>query len=173
MMFTAQLENKGPIAIRYPRGRGTMKNWKTPFAEIEIGKGRIIKEGKDLAIISIGHIGNEVVKACESLEKEGISVTHVDIRFLKPLDNLLLADIFEKFDQIITVEDGTTTGGLGSAVIELISDLGLNKNVVRLGIPDRFIEHGTQEHLWHECGYDAGGIVSTALKLTEKQKVEI
>ncbi len=173
MMYTAQLENKGPIAIRYPRGRGTMKNWKTPFAEIEIGNGRIIREGKDLAIISIGPIGNEVVKASELLENEGLSVSHVDIRFLKPLDNLLLADIFKKFDQIITVEDGTTTGGLGSAVIELMSDLGLNKNVVRLGIPDRFIEHGAQELLWHECGYDAGGIVAAALKLTEKQKIEI
>jgi 1-deoxy-D-xylulose-5-phosphate synthase len=173
MMFTAQLENKGPIAIRYPRGRGTMKNWKTPFEEIQIGKGRIIKEGRDLAIISIGDIGNEVVKACEMLEKEGLSATQVDIRFLKPLDHLLLAGVFKKFEQIITVEDGTTTGGLGSAVIELMNDLGFKKNVVRLGIPDRFIEHGAQQQLWQECGYDAGGIVSTALKLTEKQKVEI
>lgn len=173
MMFTAQLENKGPFAIRYPKGRGTMKNWKTPFSALEIGKGRIIREGKDLAIISLGPIGNEVVKACESLEKKGINATHADIRFLKPIDKELLTEIFRTFESIITVEDGAITGGLGSAVIELMNDLGFKRNIVRLGIPDRFIEHGSQHQLWSECGYDAAGILSAALKLTGKLKVEI
>lgn len=165
MMFTAQTENKGPFVIRYPRGRGVLNNWKTPFEELEIGKGRIIREGKDLAIITIGHIGNEAAKACAILQEKGITATHVDVRFLKPIDQALLKDILARFDHIITVEDGVITGGLGSALDELATDLGMHSQIVRLGIPDRFIEQGSQEQLWHECGYDAEGIVSTALSL--------
>ncbi|HPE34309.1 MAG TPA: 1-deoxy-D-xylulose-5-phosphate synthase [Bacteroidales bacterium] len=165
MMFTAQTENKGPFVIRYPRGRGVLTNWKTPFEELEIGKGRIIREGKDLAIITIGHIGNEAAKACATLDEQGITATHVDIRFLKPIDQALLKDILARFDHIITVEDGVITGGLGSALDELATDLGMHSQIIRLGIPDRFIEQGSQEQLWHECGYDAEGIVSTALSL--------
>jgi len=173
MMFTAQLEHKGPFAIRYPKGRGVMQSWKTPFEELKIGKGRVLKNGKQLAIISIGHIGNEAVKACMALEQEGITATHVDIRFLKPLDKELLISIFEKHDHVITVEDGTISGGLGSAVIELMNAEGFKLNVARLGIPDRFIEHGTQQQLWHECGYDAEGIFAQAIKMTGKLKIEV
>jgi 1-deoxy-D-xylulose-5-phosphate synthase len=173
MMFTAQLEHKGPFAIRYPKGRGVMQNWKTPFEELKIGKGRVLKNGKQLAIISIGHIGNEAAKACKALEQEGITATHVDIRFLKPLDKELLISIFEKHDCVITVEDGTVNGGLGSAVIELMNAEGFKLNVARLGIPDRFIEHGTQQQLWHECGYDAEGIFTQAIKMTGKLKIEV
>ncbi|NCC72042.1 MAG: 1-deoxy-D-xylulose-5-phosphate synthase [Sphingobacteriia bacterium] len=165
MMFTAQTENKGPFVIRYPRGRGVLRNWKTPFEELEIGKGRIIREGKDLAVITIGHIGNEAAKACATLDEQGITTTHIDIRFLKPIDHSLLKDILTHFDHIITVEDGVITGGLGSALDELATDMGIHSQIVRLGIPDRFIEQGSQEQLWHECGYDAEGIVSTALSL--------
>ncbi len=173
MMFTAQLENKGPFVIRYPKGRGVMKNWKTPFEELPVGKGRIIRHGEHLAIISIGHIGNEAAKACETLENEGINTTHADIRFLKPLDNDLLISLFKNHDQIITVEDGIINGGLGSAVIELMNEEGFKLNVTCLGIPDRFIEHGTQQQLWHECGYDAQGIVDRVLKMVGKIKIAI
>jgi 1-deoxy-D-xylulose-5-phosphate synthase len=144
-----------------------------PFEELKIGKGRVLKNGKQLAIISIGHIGNEAVKACMALEQEGITATHVDIRFLKPLDKELLISIFEKHDHVITVEDGTISGGLGSAVIELMNAEGFKLNVARLGIPDRFIEHGTQQQLWHECGYDAEGIFAQAIKMTGKLKIEV
>jgi 1-deoxy-D-xylulose-5-phosphate synthase len=173
MMYTAQLGDKGPFAIRYPRGRGMLKKWKTPFEEMPVGKGRIVREGKHLAIISIGHIGNEAVKACNTLQSEGISAMHIDVRFLKPLDKELLTKVFKTFDHIITVEDGVITGGLGSAVLELMSDLGYKAQIVRLGIPDTFVEHGAQEQLWHECGYDAEGIFSAALKLTGKITVKV
>ncbi|HTX88395.1 MAG TPA: 1-deoxy-D-xylulose-5-phosphate synthase [Bacteroidales bacterium] len=160
MMYTAQLGSKGPFAIRYPRGRGVMTEWKTPLTELEPGKGRMLRDGKDTAIITIGHIGNEAVKACDLLEKEGISVAHFDMRFLKPLDEELLHGIFKKFKKIVTVEDGTLIGGLGTAVIEFMTDHGYQSRVKRLGIPDRFIEQGTLEELHHECGYDAEGIIA-------------
>lgn len=167
MMFTAQLENKGPFAIRYPKGRGVMKEWKQPFAELEIGKGRQVKNGHDVAIISIGHIGNEAVKACDELEKMGISPAHFDIRFLKPLDEALLHQIFSGFKIIITLEDGTIKGGLGSAILEFMADHQYQARVYRLGIPDRFIGQGTQQELWHECGYDAEGIKNSVIRILE------
>lgn len=170
MMYTAQLNDKGPFVIRYPRGKGVMTNWHLPFSEIEVGKGRIVRQGKDVAIISIGHIGNEVIKACHELEKKEITITHVDIRFLKPLDNDLLINIFRDYSNIVTVEDGTIKGGLGSAVIELMNKEGFNSTVVSLGIPDKFIEHGTQRQLWNDCGYDAVGIENIVLRLIKKIK---
>jgi 1-deoxy-D-xylulose-5-phosphate synthase len=160
MMYTAQSGNKGPFVIRYPRGRGVIPEWKTPFKELEIGKGRMIRDGKLAAIISIGNAGNDAVKACEMLEKEGIPVAIFDMRFLKPIDESLLHEIFRKYDKIITLEDGTVVGGLGSAVIEFMSDHGYNARIQRLGIPDHFIEQGTIEELHHECGYDIDGIIS-------------
>nr|NQU94343.1 1-deoxy-D-xylulose-5-phosphate synthase [Bacteroidota bacterium] len=165
MMYTAQLENQGPFAIRYPKGRGVMKAWKTPFEELEIGKGRLIAEGKDVAIISIGHMGNEVVKACEILLKDGLTPAHYDIRFLKPLDEILLHGIFKKFEKIITVEDGVISGGFGSAILEFMADHGYKSGVVRLGIPDSFIGQGSQEKLWGECGYDAEGVVRAVQRM--------
>jgi len=173
MMFTAQLKDKGPFAIRYPKGRGTMPKWKTPFEELEVGKGRILRQGKDLALISIGHIGNEVVKAINVLQKEGLSALHADIRFLKPLDKSLLISVFQNFENIITVEDGVITGGLGSAVLELMNDEGYHRKVIRLGIPDRFIEHGDRQQLWKDCGYDETGICSAARILAGKQIISV
>jgi 1-deoxy-D-xylulose-5-phosphate synthase len=160
MMYTAQLEGTGPIAIRYPRGRGVIPKWKTPFKRMEIGKGERTRDGKDLALVTIGHVGNSAKAACEVLEKEGISVAHYNLRFLKPIDNDLLHEIFKRFSRIITVEDGTIIGGLGSALLEFMSDQGYNAKIKRLGIPDHFIEQGTIAELHRECGYDVDGIVS-------------
>lgn len=165
MMYTGQLENKGPFVIRYPRGRGVLEKWKVPFEELTVGKGRKIRDGKEIAIVSIGHIGNEVVKACKFLLKENISPAHFDIRFLKPMDEDLLHEVFKNFDKIVTVEDGVVTGGLGTAVLEFMADHDYKAKVVRLGIPDRFIEQGPQEELWKRCGYDAGGIADTVVEL--------
>ena len=169
MMYTAQLKPQGPVVIRYPRGRGVSVDWKKPFSEIEIGKGQELKDGSDLAILSLGPIGNEASKAIEELEKEHISVAHFDMRFLKPLDNKLLKNIFSRFNKIITLEDASIVGGLGSAVIEYMNDNSYKAKVLRLGIPDRFVDHGTQEELYRECGYDASGIVSAAKNLVQSK----
>jgi len=165
MMYTAQLEEMGPFAIRYPRGRGVMPHWKTPFIALEIGKGRIIREGKDLAIISIGHLGNVALEACIKLAGKNIEAALYDIRFLKPIDEELLHLIFSKFDKIITLEDASIIGGLGSAVTEFANDNSYHKATVhRLGIPDRFVEQGTLEELHHECGIDLDGIVNASIR---------
>lgn len=169
MMYTAQLKPKGPMVIRYPRGRGVIVDWKQPFKEIEIGKGQQIQDGTDMAILSLGPIGKEASKAIELLEKEHISVAHFDMRFLKPLDNKLLKTIFSRFKKIITVEDASIVGGLGSAVIEYMNDNSYKAKVIRLGIPDRFVEHGTQEELYKECGYDAAGITLAARNLVQSK----
>jgi len=158
LMYTAQLENKGPFAIRYPRGRGVNTNWRNEFHELPIGKGRIIRQGKDLAIISIGHVGNFALQAAEKLAQEGIEVHIVDMRFLKPYDEELLHEVLKKFKHIVTVEDGTVVGGLGSLVAEFISKNNLSNTLKILGVPDRFIEHGTPAQLYNECGFDAEGI---------------
>jgi 1-deoxy-D-xylulose-5-phosphate synthase len=165
MMFTAQTPNKGPFVIRYPRGRGVLPEWKTPFQEIEIGKGRMIRDGKDLAIISIGHVGNDALEACKTLAQDGIDAALYDIRFLKPIDEELLHLVFKNHKLIITVEDGVITGGLGSAVAEFQTDNNYHAKITRLGIPDRFISHGTQDQLHHECGYDIQGIVEAAKQI--------
>jgi len=167
MMYTAQLENKGAFTIRYPRGEGVMPEWRTPFERIQIGKGRKVREGKDLAIISIGHIGNIALEAAEILENEGISAAVYDARFAKPLDEKMLREIFQQFDRIITVEDGCIMGGFGSAVLEFAAENDLHAKVRRLGIPDEVIEHGEQSELYRECGFDAAGIVKTALEMAE------
>jgi len=167
LMYTAQLENKGPFVIRYPRGQGVMPDWRRPFKEIKIGQGRKICDGEDVAILSIGHIGNEVVKACLALNSDGIFPAHYDLRFVKPLDEELLHDVFRKFDKLITVEDGCIHGGMGSAVLEFMADHHYQAHVIRLGIPDRFIEHGEQNQLWEECGYDATHIIAALKQLTQ------
>jgi 1-deoxy-D-xylulose-5-phosphate synthase len=159
MMYTAQLESMGPFAIRYPRGRGVMPEWKTSFEKIKIGKGQRIRQGKDMAVISIGHIGNTVINATKDLEKEGIDVAHYDIRFLKPVDEDLLHEVFKTFARIITVEDGTIVGGMGSCVLEFMAEHHYIAHVRRLGIPDRFIEQGSIAELHAECGYDKNGII--------------
>jgi 1-deoxy-D-xylulose-5-phosphate synthase len=159
LMYTAQLEkNSSPFSIRYPRGHGTYTDWKKPFTEIEIGKARQISEGDDLAILSIGCPGIAVASVVSKLANENISIAHYDMRFVAPLDNEVLHSVFKKFKYIVTVEDGVLKGGFGSAVIEFMCDKGYNAEVRRLGIPDYFVEHGTQEELYRECGYDAEGI---------------
>jgi 1-deoxy-D-xylulose-5-phosphate synthase len=169
MMFTAQMDPSGPMVIRYPRGRGVTVDWKQPFSKIEIGKGQELKDGSDLAILSLGPIGKEATKAIEVLEEQQISVAHFDMRFLKPLDNKLLKSVFSRFKKIITLEDASIVGGLGSAVIEYMNDNSYKAKVIRLGIPDRFVDHGTQEELYRECGYDAAGITSAAKNLVQSK----
>jgi 1-deoxy-D-xylulose-5-phosphate synthase len=166
LMYTAQLRNLGPFSIRYPKGRGVMQHWRKSFKEIPIGKGRIVREGTDLAILSIGHIGNLVAEACEIL-KEEYSMAHFDMRFVKPLDQELLHKVFGTFNRVITVEDGTIVGGFGSAVLEFMSENHYSAQVRRLGIPDRFIEHGTQEQLYSECGFDVNGICRTVREMVK------
>ncbi len=177
LMYTAQLENKGAFVIRYPRGNGVMLNWRTQMHELEIGKAKVINSDGEIAILSIGTAGNLVIKAREILEKENYKIAHFDMFFLKPLDEVLLHSIFKRFDRIITIEDGATTGGFGSAVIEFMVDNQYIAKVKRLGIPDRFIEHGTQAELYKECGFDVDSIVAQAKlmlkpKIIQKQVVE-
>jgi len=159
LMYSAQLEKiNGPFSIRFPRGSGGPADWNKPFREIETGKARMINEGSDIAVLSIGHAGNFVVSAVENLARENISVMHYDMRFIVPLDGEVLDSVFTRFRKIITVEDGILKGGFGSAVLEYMIDRGFNAEVRRLGIPDYFVEQGSQKELYHECGYDAEGI---------------
>ncbi|MDE7373817.1 MAG: 1-deoxy-D-xylulose-5-phosphate synthase, partial [Odoribacter sp.] len=168
MMYTAQLPDQGPFSIRYPRGHGYLKEWHTPFRRLEIGKGRCLAEGKDIAILSIGAIGN--VAKCAIRKVEDVSVALYDMRFLKPLDENLLHHIFQHFDKVITLEDGTINGGLGSAVAEFMAEHGYRAQIVRLGIPDKFIEHGTQQQLYAECGFDEDGIIQCIHRLTNPNR---
>lgn len=170
MMYTAQLGGKGPFSIRYPRGKGVMAKWKTPFKELKVGKGKKIKTGTDIAILTIGHVGNYAIDAGNRLEKEGINAAHYDMRFVKPLDETLLHEVFSKFDKVITVEDGCIQGGFGSAIIEFMVESGYNAQVSRLGIPDRFPEHGSQAELHSECGYDAQHIVKKAKSMMKSDE---
>jgi 1-deoxy-D-xylulose-5-phosphate synthase len=158
LMYTAQLKNNGPFAIRYPRGRGAMADWKKPFREIEIGRARLVKRGKDIAVLTLGHAGNLAAEAIVRLENEGVGVEHWDMRFAKPIDSECLHGIFKRFRNVVIVEDGVITGGFGSAVIEFMCDNGYQANVKRLGVPDSFIDHGTQMELYRECGFDPDSI---------------
>ncbi len=167
LMFTASEYKDGAFTIRYPRGNGVMPNWKTPLAKIEVGTGRTLKEGTDLAILTIGHIGNSASEAVERLAQEGINAGHYDMRFVKPLDEVLLHQIFKKYKHVITVEDGTIVGGFGSAILEFMADHQYMSKVIRLGIPDRVVEHGEQYELHEECGYDANSINAAALQLMQ------
>ncbi|CAN5229013.1 1-deoxy-D-xylulose-5-phosphate synthase [soil metagenome] len=168
LMYTAQLKDQGPFSIRYPRGEGVMPNWRTPFEEIPVGKGRTIIEGEELAILTIGHIGNYVTEARKILEEEEIYPGHFDMRFVKPLDEELLHDIFSRYQKVITVEDGCLMGGFGSAILEFRADHGYNTPVKRLGIPDRVVEHGEQIQLHAECNFDPKGIAKAARQLCRK-----
>jgi 1-deoxy-D-xylulose-5-phosphate synthase len=169
LMFTAQLKDKGPFSIRYPRGEGVMVDWKKPFKEIKIGTGRKIKNGTDIAFLTVGHMGNFAIDACEELQKQGIDAAHYDMRFVKPLDEILLHEVFSKFTKVITVEDGCVQGGMGSAILEFMADNGYRANVKRLGIPDKFVDHGTQKELWHECGYDTQAMIEAAVEMMQNK----
>lgn len=166
MMFTAQLDTmQNPIVIRYPRGNGVMPDWQKPMRELAIGKGRKLKDGEDVAILSIGHPGNFAASAIRSLQKEGLNPAHYDMRFVKPLDGDLLHEVFAKYKRIITVEDGTIKGGFGAAVLEFMAENKYNAEVEILGIPDHIIEHGTLKELYAECKFDADAIAETVRKM--------
>ncbi len=165
LMFTAQQDNMGPFTIRYPRGEGVMPDWKTPMKVLEVGKGNMLCDGDDVAILTIGHIGNYAIKACSILAKEGVCPAHYDMVFAKPIDEGMLHEVFSKFNKIITVEDGCIIGGMGSAVIEFMTDNGYFARVKRMGLPDRLIEHGTQIELHTECGFHPEGIVEKVREL--------
>jgi 1-deoxy-D-xylulose-5-phosphate synthase len=171
-MYTATLEkNAGPFSIRYPRGHGTTPNWKTPFTEIKIGKGRKLKEGSELAIISIGTVGNMVTKAIENMETNSDLVAHYDLRFVKPIDEEMLHEVFSKFKKVITIEDGTIVGGAGSAILEFMAANNYSAKVKMLGMPDKITEHGEPSELYAECGYDAKSIKSEIYKLLVESEV--
>jgi 1-deoxy-D-xylulose-5-phosphate synthase len=172
LMYTSTLEkNAGPFSIRYPRGNGVMIDWKRPFEEIEIGKGRKLRDGDDIAILSFGTAGILAQTALNLLEKEGIFGAQYDMRFAKPIDEELLHEVFAKFKHVITVEDGTIVGGFGSAVLEFMAENHYSCDVTRMGMPDRIVEHGEQPELWAECGFDAKGIQQMAKSVLGVRKM--
>jgi 1-deoxy-D-xylulose-5-phosphate synthase len=170
LMYTAQLDSNGyPFVIRYPRGEGMMPDWKTAFEAIEIGKGRKLKDGEQVAILSFGHPGNFAAAAIRTLKSEGINPAHYDMRFAKPLDEALLHEVFAKFNKIVTIEDGTIVGGFGSAILEFMNEHGYKADVKIMGIPDRLVEHGTPKQLYEEIGLDANAIAATVRDLVNQQ----
>ncbi|MCC5923565.1 MAG: 1-deoxy-D-xylulose-5-phosphate synthase [Crocinitomicaceae bacterium] len=175
LMYTAQQENMGPFCIRYPRGQGVMPDWKTPMKAVKVGTGRKVTAGEDIAILSIGHHGNYVQEAIELLKDSGASVAHYDMRFVKPLDEQMLHEVFGKFEKVITVEDGCIMGGMGSAVLEFMADHQYQAHIVRLGIPDEYIHHGTQKELYKDAGYDTNSIVKKVIEMLgiENQNTEL
>jgi len=173
LMFTSQLDStKNPFVIRYPRGEGVMPEWKTEMKEVKIGTGRKLKEGNDIAILSFGHPGNFSAAAIRDLKNDGLNPAHYDMRFAKPLDEEMLHEVFNKFNKIITVEDGTVKGGFGSAILEFMNEQKYKAEVKILGIPDHIVEHGTPKELHHECHYDAEAIKAAVLEMM-KGKINI
>jgi len=172
LMYTAQLDsNELPIVIRYPRGEGVMVDWKKPFQEIQIGKGRKLKDGDQIAILSFGHPGNFAASAIRDLKLEGIDVAHYDMRFVKPLDEEMAHEVFGKYNKVITIEDGTVVGGFGSAILEFMNQNGYKADVHIMGIPDRIVEHGTPKQLYEEIGIDAEAIKSNVRKMVGERMV--
>ena len=166
LMYTAQLEEtNAPFVIRYPRGNGVMADWKKPMKKVRIGSGVKLLNGDDVAILSLGPLGNLALEACEKLKEKEVSCAMYDMRFAKPLDELLLHEVFGKFDRVITLEDGCITGGLGSAILEFMASNGYHAQVKMLGVPDLVIEHGTQQELYAECGFDVESIMTSAMEL--------
>ena len=167
LMYTAQLPGKGTFVIRYPRGCGVLTDWRCPFEEIEVGTGRKLRDGTDLATLSIGPIGNTVEEAIKEIQEKTepqLSIAHYDMRFLKPLDEKILSEIGERFNRIITIEDGVRNGGLGSAVLEWMNDHGYHPAITRMGLPDEFVEHGTVQELRHIVGIDKEAILKELAK---------
>lgn len=168
LMYTAQLDEQTmPFSIRYPRGNGVMLEWRTPFEKIEIGKGRLVNEGEEVAVLSFGPMGNYVQDLMPEWEALGTKPAHYDMRFAKPLDEAMLHEVFLNFDNVITLEDGCIQGGIGSAIIEFMADNGYSAKVKRLGVPDRFIEHGTQDELYDECGYGKTAIFEAVNEMVQ------
>jgi 1-deoxy-D-xylulose-5-phosphate synthase len=173
LMFTAQLEStKLPFVIRYPRGEGVMPEWKTEMKEVEIGTGRKLRDGKDIAILSFGHPGNFAASAIRELRNEGLNPGHYDMRFAKPLDEALLHEACRQYEKLVTVEDGTVIGGFGAAILEFMAEHGYKNEVKIMGIPDRLVEHGTPKELHRECGYDAQAIAE-AVREMMKEKIHV
>lgn len=166
MMYTAQLPDMGPFSIRYPRGCGTNLNWRVPFQKIEPGTGRLVSEGEDIAILTVGKPGIYVQRSLKKLVRKNIKPAHYDMRFIKPLDEAILHEVFRKFKHIITIEDGTVKGGFGSAVAEFMAENAYMAQLRIMGIPDKFIEHGAVEQLYKDCGLDTDGIVSAVLEMS-------
>lgn len=165
LMYTASQDGMGPFSIRYPRGNGVLTDWKKPFELITVGKGRKVSAGEDIAILTIGHPGNFAQQAIKQLESEEIYPAHYDMRFVKPLDEELLHEVFAQHKRILTVEDGALMGGFGSAVLEFAADHGYKAQVRRLGIPDIFIEHAEQQEQWAACEFDTTGIVKAVREM--------
>ena len=172
LMYTAYQTSDRPFVIRYPRGKGELENWQNTMELLPVGKGRQLHEGSDIAVLSIGSIGNEVIKAVKTAEKEGISVAHYDMIFLKPLDETLLHNIGKRYAHIITVENGTVIGGLGTAVAEFMCEHGYTPRIKRIGSPDAFIEHGSIQELFQQCGMDAESILK-AIRQSRKRNEPI
>lgn len=174
MMYTAQLPDKGPFVIRYPKGRGVTYDWKRPMTEITIGKGQMLKNGHNIAVLSIGPIGNTVTEAIKQFEKQAtendgsITVAHYDMRFLKPIDTNILDKVGREFQKVLTVEDGIINGGFGSAVLEYFADKGYKPDIIRIGLPDEFVPHGTVNELHHLVGIDTAGILNHLNTLYQK-----
>ena len=173
LMYTAQLpEMELPFVIRYPRGEGVMVDWKKPFEQLPIGKGRKLKDGKEIAILTLGHPGNFAQTAIRNLRSEGIDPAHYDLRFVKPLDEALLHEVFQQYDKIVTVEDATVVGGFGSAILEFMNAHGYQSQIKILGIPDAIVEHGSLKELHQECHYDAAAIADAVKTLLGKSVLE-
>jgi 1-deoxy-D-xylulose-5-phosphate synthase len=170
LMFTAQQQDMGPFSIRYPRGKGVMTEWKTAMKAVKVGTGRKLNAGEDIAILTIGHPGNFAQEALESLQNFGASIAHYDMRFVKPIDENMLHEVFSKFDKVITIEDGCLMGGFGAAVIEFMADQKYKAEVVRLGIPDEFLHHGTQQELYEDAGFDTKSIIRTVMEMMPELK---
>lgn len=170
LMFSAS-KFDGPYSIRYPRGKGVHPEWQQPMEEIQIGTGRIVSEGEEVAVLTIGHVGNYAIEVCNRLQKENIKISHYDMRFVKPLDEKLLHKAFSQHKHIVTVEDGCLMGGFGSAILEFMADNNYSSKVIRLGIPDRVVEHGEQLELQKECGFDPNGIYETVSKILSERTI--
>lgn len=167
LMFTAVQSDMGTFVIRYPRGKGSLVDWRCPLETVEVAKGRLMRKGNDVAFLTLGPIGKVMESVIDEAEKQGVSVAHYDMRFLKPIDTDILREVGEKFKYVITLEDGCVTGGLGSAVVEYMVENGYTPHVKVMGIPDKFIEHGTPEELYRVCGMDKDSVLSSILKFKE------
>ena len=172
LMYTAQLATTvSPFVIRYPRGEGVMPEWKTPFEPLEIGKGRKLKDGQHIAILSFGHPGNFAAAAIRDVKAEGINPAHYDMRFVKPIDEELLHEVFAKFSKIITIEDGTVVGGFGTAVLEFMNQNGYTAEVKIMGIPDRLVDHGSPKELYNEIGLNAQAVAEVLREWMKEMKI--
>ena len=167
LMFTAVQPDMGAFVIRYPRGKGSLVDWRCPLEAVEVGKGRLMREGNDVAFLTLGPLGKVMESVLDESAKQGVSVAHYDMRFLKPIDTAILRDVGEKFKYVVTLEDGCVNGGLGSAVVEFMAENGYTPTIKVMGIPDNFIEHGTPDELYRICGMDKESVLRTILKYKE------